>query len=155
MNSLEKYATIIFITLALFLTLLTFTIFVSNARAQDISPKSTTTTNLAHSGASQAQLNWMFQLSKCESGDRPDITVLDSNNRYSYGLFQFQFSTFMNFGKQYGILPQSLSDSEGLLLIHNPFIQRGIAEAMLDDRLSYHWLNCRNKIGVPYPINGD
>lgn len=99
----------------------------------------------------QSQTEWINQLSLCESGGKSDITVLDTNNKYSYGEFQFQLGTFMGYGKQYGILPQSLTDEEGLLLIHNPYIQRALATMMLDNGLSYHWKNCSQSIG-PYPL---
>lgn len=96
---------------------------------------------------------WLGKLRYCESQNRDHITVMDTNNKYSYGGLQFQLETFMGFGKQYGILPKELTNEEGLLLIHNPYIQRGIALEMLNDNLSYHWKNCRDKIGYAYPLS--
>jgi hypothetical protein len=95
----------------------------------------------------QTQDEWIDSLSHCESGHKENITVLDTNNKYSYGLLQFQLATFMGFGKQYGILPLEFTNKEGLLLIHNPYVQKAIAREMLDDGLQRHWLNCVNVIG--------
>lgn len=95
---------------------------------------------------------WIENLHQCESGGRNEITILDSNNEYSFGGLQFQLSTWMSFGKLYGILPQEFTNKEGLLLIHSYSVQKAIAKEMLDDKLSYHWKNCRDKIGYNYPV---
>lgn len=102
-------------------------------------------------GLASVQDRWIESLVKCESGGKEYITVLDTNNKYSYGILQFQFATFMGFGKLYGILPQEFTNEEGLLLIHNPYVQRAIAREMLDDGLQRHWLNCVKVIGS-YPL---
>lgn len=105
--------------------------------------------------ASSAQDVWIEALHQCESQGRDSITVLDSNNKYSYGGLQFQLGTFMSFGKKYNILPKEFTEAEGKLLIHNISVQRAIAKEMLDDKLSYHWANCVRKIGRPYPLTVD
>jgi hypothetical protein len=97
------------------------------------------------------QDGWIEDLSWCESQGHEGITVLDTNNKYSYGLLQFQLATFMGFGKLYGILPLEFTDNEGLLLIHNAHVQRAIAKEMLNDGLERHWLNCVKQIGS-YPL---
>lgn len=99
----------------------------------------------------QSKDEWIASLHYCESQDRDYITILDTNNKYSYGGLQFQFDTFYNFGKQYNILPDELTRKEALLLIHNPFIQKAIAREMLDDGLWRNWKNCTLKIGA-YPL---
>ncbi len=92
--------------------------------------------------------------SQCESQQRPDITVLDTNNKFSYGLLQFQLATFMKFGKIYEVLPNEFTNKESLLLIHNPSVQKAIARAMLDDGLQDNWRNCVKAIGdYPNPFN--
>lgn len=96
---------------------------------------------------------WLDRLSNCESGGRSQITILDSNNKYSYGEFQFQLETFMKYGKQYGILPDEFTNNEGLLIIHNSSVQRAIAQHMIDDGLTYHWKNCVRKLGKPASTN--
>jgi len=40
------------------------------------------------------QVNFLLKLAEFESGFRPKIDKLDTNNRYSVGLFQFQHATF-------------------------------------------------------------
>jgi len=101
-------------------------------------------------GASEKD-DWIEKLAKCESRGRSHITILDSNNKYSYGLLQFQLDTFISFGKKYEILPDEFTRKESLLLIHNPNVQKAIAKEMLDDGLSGHWRNCVRKIGQ-YPL---
>ena len=72
--------------------------------------------------------DWIEKLSMCESRGRSHITVLDSNNKYSYGELQFQLDTFMYFGKKYEILPDEFTRHESRLLIHNPNVQKAIAK---------------------------
>lgn len=95
---------------------------------------------------------WIDSLIQCESQGRENITILDSNNKYSYGIMQFQLYTFLGFGKKYGILPMEFTEAEGRLLIHNTYVQKAIAKEMLNDGLSYHWKNCARKIGYDYPM---
>lgn len=99
----------------------------------------------------QTKNEWIDSLKSCESQNREDITILDTNKKYSYGGLQFQLGTFMGYGKLYGILPEEFTDKEGLLLIHNPFVQRAIARKMLDDGLWKHWLNCAKTLSA-YPL---
>ena len=40
------------------------------------------------------QVNFLLQLANAESGFNPNIKVLDVNDRYSYGLYNFQHATF-------------------------------------------------------------
>ena len=103
--------------------------------------------------ATTVQDDWIEALHQCESQGRDYITILDTNNKYSYGGLMFQLGTFMSFGKKYNILPDELTDKEGLLLIHRYSIQKAIAQAMLDDGLDYHWKNCRDKKIGPYPTS--
>lgn len=102
--------------------------------------------------AETSQEQWIEALHQCESQGRDYITILDTNNKNSYGGLQYQLDTFMGFGKQYGILPESFTNKEGLLLIHNISVQKAIARRMLDDGLERHWLNCVKRIGYSYPI---
>lgn len=105
-------------------------------------------------GFAQSKEVWIESLHQCESQGRDEITVLDSNHKYSYGGLQFQLDTFMSFGKLYNILPEELTNKEGLLLIHTFSIQKAIAREMLDDGLQKNWLNCVKKIGY-YPLTSD
>lgn len=131
----------------LYTTLLIVLSYPFLAQAQN-SPTNTPTIN---SGANKAQL-WVSRLEECESQNRPNITILDSNNKYSYGLLMFQLQTFINFGKKYNILPDELTSKEALLLIHNSSIQKAIATDMLEDGLQNQWYNCSKKLGK-YPTS--
>lgn len=82
------------------------------------------------------------ELAKCESSGRPNIKILDSNGKYSYGLYQFQLDTFYRFGKQYNILPNDLELKEAENLIYDPEIQTKLASRMLQDGLWRNWYNC-------------
>src|SRR3990167_10233711 len=88
------------------------------------------------------------KLALCESGNRADIKVLDTNNKYSFGVFQFQLETFWGFGVQYGILPEGIELAEAENLIYDPEIQRDIALEMVKrGLLEDHWKVCARKIG--------
>ncbi len=82
----------------------------------------------------------------CESRQR-DVTILDSNNRYSIGWLQFQTASFNWFGKKFK-LPHSD--------IHSREQQETLARAMLNAGLSYNWKICNrittNKYGA-YPLD--
>lgn len=82
---------------------------------------------------------WLDRLEGCESEHR-DVTVMDTNGKYSYGWLQFQQSTFDTYGKIY-FLPHSN--------IHSRDQQYAIAEKMIADGLWRHWYNCTIKIGLP------
>ena len=41
----------------------------------------------------------LIDLSVCESGLRPTVSIIDTNGKESAGLFQFQMSTFYTFGR--------------------------------------------------------
>lgn len=82
----------------------------------------------------------------CESNQR-DITILDSNNKYSHGWLQFQTASFHYFGKKFG-----LEHSD----IHSREQQEALARAMLNAGLSNNWKTCArrtvNTYGA-YPID--
>jgi len=89
----------------------------------------------------------LYELAKCESGGRDDIHILDSNDKYSYGRFQFQLTTFRGFGIQYGILPKEITEAEAEMLIYDQELQTKVASAMIKDGLLHlHWVNCFKKM---------
>jgi len=49
------------------------------------------------------QLLYMTRLSDCESSGSSTIKVLDSNNKYSYGAYQFQMQTWLAQSEKYGL----------------------------------------------------
>ena len=80
----------------------------------------------------------MPKLEYCESQDR-DITILDTNGKYSYAWFMFQRATFDNYGKLYDLPHDD---------IHSYSQQYAIAEKMLENGGWRNWLHCAEKIGL-------
>ena len=94
---------------------------------------------------------WLAVLEWCESRGIPNIKTLDSNSKYSYGAFQFQMATFLDYGKKYNLIPASTTPAQGKLLIFDYELQKKLATKMLEDSLESHWRVCYRKIGEPYP----
>lgn len=91
----------------------------------------------------------MYALGMCESSWRPHIRHLDSNNYYSYGVFQFQMATWLSYGKKFGATKKN---------IYNAELQEKVAISMLDKGEFWHWKNCVKKVTKklgPYPDGGD
>lgn len=98
---------------------------------------------------------WLHTLQFCESRGREVIKIMDSNNRYSYGLMMFQMETFMREGKKYGILDKGLTVTEAEKIIYNIDLQEKIAHQMLLNGGERNWYNCWTKKmnKEKYPIN--
>jgi hypothetical protein len=91
--------------------------------------------------------NILLKLSSCESGNRSNIKVLDSNGKYSYGLYQFQLATFWGFGRKYDILPEDIEFQESENLIYDRDVQTEVATRMIEEGLlSFHWKMCYHKM---------
>ena len=86
--------------------------------------------------------NWLDKLAFCESSNREDIVVFDSNKRYSYGSLQFQKRTWAFYIEKYQLTLTDIMD-EGQ--------QKYLANRMLQDNVNNwkHWRNCTEKIGLP------
>lgn len=97
-----------------------------------------------------AQDLWLASLEWCESRGNPNVKVLDSNDKYSYGAFQFQMQTFLWQGKKHGLVATSTTEKQGKTLIYDYGLQRQLVAIMVSNGLEYHWKNCTRKIG-PYP----
>lgn len=83
----------------------------------------------------------------CETSGYREIVQLDSNDKLSYGAFQFQFETFRDYGKKYGILKAEATDMEVKNVIMDYQIQRSIAREMVKEGLdSVHWKICYKKL---------
>jgi len=87
----------------------------------------------------------------CESGGRPNIKILDSNNKYSYGSFMFQMDTWLKYGKQYQLIPNDISPAQAEKDIFDYETQKKIANRMLIDKLGDNWRHCYNAIHTSYP----
>lgn len=86
-------------------------------------------------------------LSKCESNNNPNIVIMDTNKRKSYGKYMFQLKTFYTFGKKYKLIPHdaSLGDAENMIL--DPLLQEQIATKMLQEKNGWrHWFHCLKDI---------
>lgn len=81
-------------------------------------------------------------LIQCESGGQATIKVVDSNGYFSYGILQYQLSTFKKYGEKYGFFGE-LSNDEARQLIFRADLQRAIATKMLQEEGGWrHWKNC-------------
>ena len=89
------------------------------------------------------------KLAECESGNRWDIRILDTNGKYSYSGLQFQSRTFWSYGKKYGVFAEDTTEAQALKFIYSPASQIQIAEKMLADGLWFHWRNCFAKKNLP------
>ena len=87
-------------------------------------------------------------LATCESGNRSDIRILDTNNKYSYGLLQFQAETFTGYGYGYKLLPQA-EKGEYMNLIYDGEFQKSVAYKMLEEDINNvrHWTVCAQRGG--------
>lgn len=89
---------------------------------------------------------WINNLFYCESGIR-DVTILDTNNKYSYGWGQFQMATWLSFGA----FASSTKDN-----IHDFYLQHKVARSMLDAGGQNHWKTCAASVTKkygPYPAS--
>lgn len=85
---------------------------------------------------------WLHTLEFCESRGREQVKIMDSNNRYSYGVLMFQMETFIREGKKYGILDENLTTKEAEKLIFSKDLQESIAHNMLLNGGERNWYNC-------------
>ena len=87
-------------------------------------------------------------LATCESGNRSDIRIVDTNGLYSYGLLQFQAETFMGYGYGYKLLPQA-EKGEYMNLIYDGEFQKAVAYKMLEEDINNvkHWTICAQRGG--------
>jgi hypothetical protein len=89
------------------------------------------------------------ELAFCESSGRENIKILDTNGWYSHGCLQFQFPTFKQYCKRYGILPGA-TDEELLAKIGDCSIQKDLAYRIISESPDNwaHWAVCSKKIGA-------
>ena len=69
---------------------------------------------------------WLDKLAYKESGNNPNLKVLDVNGKYSYGCLQFQEGTFRTYAIKYGLItPSTPTDS----VIYNCSLQEADSQA--------------------------
>ena len=83
------------------------------------------------------------KLAKCESSNNPLVVILDSNNRYSYGLFQYQWLTWKSKMKEYQLAPYA-DDADLMNLIFDRNTQIRLTLLILRNEVEgwQHWYNC-------------
>ena len=99
----------------------------------------------------EAELDyWLDRLKQQESGGVEHIKHLDSNNKYSFGCYQFQVETFVSYTKRYNLLPES-EDAEIENWIYDCTYQRKLAKEMINDNYDNwkHWRTSTGKVGKP------
>jgi len=63
------------------------------------------------------------------------------NDKYSYGVLQFQMATWLSFGKSFGTTADNIYDKS---------LQETVARSMLDNGGWRNWFTCAKKTGT-YP----
>jgi hypothetical protein len=115
-----------------------------------ISPQ-TLTPEAAYSAqyVSADQRAWLDALEKCESTGSTTVRVLDSNDRYSYGILQFQAATWLSYSAQFGTSMENIYDKD---------LQETVAFHVLDNGGWSNWYNCGRGIITrlgPWPSEND
>lgn len=89
------------------------------------------------------KLVWIRKLEACEDPTgNTTIKILDVNDKYSYGVLQFQMATWLSYGKKFGTTADNIYDKT---------LQESVARSILDAGGWHNWYNCTKKIGS-YPI---
>ena len=93
---------------------------------------------------------YLQDLAQCESGGRPDIKILDTNNYYSYGKYQYQLATWKKYGIEFGYFEKDISDAEARKHIYKEWLQDDMTLRIF---LNYPeawrmWYNCSKKVGL-------
>jgi hypothetical protein len=95
--------------------------------------------------SADAKQVWVDHIAWCETHVK-DVTIVDSNNKLSYGYWQFQMGTWLAYGKQFGATRAN---------VHSFVLQEEVAESMFDQGLGNNWLHCNKQVTAkygPYPI---
>jgi hypothetical protein len=79
----------------------------------------------------------------------PLTKILDTNNKYSYGPWMWQKSTFIEGVKKYNLLPYAETE-EYMNFIYDYDFGKHMARRMIEDGESWRWANCVAKLG-PIP----
>ncbi len=89
------------------------------------------------------------ELAMCESSGREDLKIVDTNGWHSYSCLQFQFPTFKQYSKTYGIFPEA-EDADLMHLIGDCQTQKDLAYLMIknDSKNWSHWENCSRQLGL-------
>jgi hypothetical protein len=101
---------------------------------------------LAQAAELAPQTIWMNSLSNCESMGSTTIKVLDTNDYYSYGKYQFQIKTWLRYSDMFGTTPENIYSGE---------LQDTVAQYILDNGGVSNWWICGHRVSSklgPYPV---
>jgi len=92
----------------------------------------------------------MDKLAICESNNREDVVIIDTNGYRSYGKFQFQLATFRAFAEKYELITKGLTNDELRPLLLDGELQSNLVYEMLENEPESisAWRNCANKHGL-------
>ena len=113
-----------------------------------------TNTEVTISEIEHRRETWISALEWCESrGKNSALNPEDRDGTPSYSNFQWKPSTFLYFGKQYGLIATSTSLAEVPELLKNYELQRDIVRHMVPDK-TVNWYNqfpdcVKTKVGLP------
>lgn len=88
------------------------------------------------------QFDWLHELEQCESTGSTTVKVLDTNDKYSYGVLQFQMATWLKYGKDFGTAANNIYDKD---------LQEQVALSILNAGGQDNWFVCSKRIGN-YPL---
>ena len=84
----------------------------------------------------------LVELAWCESSNRSNIVILDTNGKYSYGLLQFQEATWIYYMEKYNLAPFA-ERGELMNLIYDDYTQTKLATLILEEKGAWrNWFNC-------------
>lgn len=92
---------------------------------------------------------WMSKLADCESGASTTMRTWDTNNRWSIGKYQYQFSTWAKYSVRFGTTRENITDGD---------LQDKVTRYILDTKGWQDWVTCGaktvKKLGA-YPVSSD
>ena len=145
---MKTFTTWSIIILLLVLTAFTFYAH-KTARFKAPNPDTPTSTESGLEADSTPLDALLDDLAYCESRNRPEIKIVDTNGYYSYGMFQFQLATWNYYIEKYDILPEA-EVYEYKNLIQDGDFQRHVAKTILtNEPMAYrNWWTCSKIIGL-------
>lgn len=85
-------------------------------------------------------------LSWCESRHTPHVQIIDTNDRYSRGRFQYQSATLRQYMERYGYDTSDMELEDIINLSLDPVFTERITREVLHEGHWNNWYNCLKKI---------
>lgn len=79
----------------------------------------------------------MDALAHCESHASTTVRILDVNDRWSVGKYQYQYATWLAYSKQFGTTAENITDGD---------LQDRVTRYILDHGGWKNWYNCARKV---------